>query len=77
MRPYFPHYNAHNSRIFTRVMFTLNESTITHMVRDNKTKKIMEKVVKYDDDMKESLDCFLNAVNEFSISSLQVNELIE
>jgi hypothetical protein len=47
------------------------------MVRDNKTKKIMEKIVKYDDDMKESVSCFLDAVDENKISPLQLNELVE
>ena len=58
-------------------MFTLNESTITHRVRDNKTKKIMEKIVKYDDNMKESVNFFLDAVDEFKFSPIQLKKFVE
>lgn len=56
MKEYFPSYFTLNYKIFTKVMFTLNESTITHVFKDKKTKKIMEKIVKLDEPMKDTFD---------------------
>lgn len=63
MLKYFPHYHSNHTKIFTKVMYTLHESTITNVVKDKKTTKIMEKIVKLDDSMRDSLDSLLEAVN--------------
>ena len=72
MKKYFPHYHHNNSKIFTRVMFTLNETTITTMVKDKKTKNMMEKIVKLDDSMKDVVNMILDTVNEFKPTPLQL-----
>ena len=72
MKKYFPHYYNINSKIFTRVMFTLNETTITTMVKDKKTKNMMEKIVKLDDSMKDVVNMILDTVNEFKPTPLQL-----
>jgi hypothetical protein len=63
MMKYFPHYYSNHRTIFTSVMFILNETTITNVVKDKKTTKIMEKIVKLDDSMRDSLDSLLEVVN--------------
>lgn len=63
MKNYFPHYYSNHEKIYTKVGYILNETTISHIVKDKKTKKIMEKIVKLDDSMRDSLDSLLEAVN--------------
>jgi hypothetical protein len=58
-------------------MFTLNESTITNVFKDKKTKRIMEKIVKLDEHMKDTLDLILDTVDEIKITPIQLKELVE
>jgi hypothetical protein len=58
-------------------MYTLNESTITNVFKDKKTRKIMEKIVKLDDHMRDTFDFILDAVNEFQITPSHLKEMVE
>jgi hypothetical protein len=69
---YFPHYFKMHYKIFTKVMFTLNESTITNVFKDKKTKKIMEKIVKLDDQMRDTFDLILDTVNDFQFTPMHL-----
>jgi hypothetical protein len=58
-------------------MYTLNESTITNVFKDKKTRKIMEKIVKLDDHMRDTFDLILDTVNEFQITPSHLKEMVE
>jgi Asp-tRNA(Asn)/Glu-tRNA(Gln) amidotransferase B subunit len=72
MKKYFPHYHHNKNDIFTSVMFTLNKTTITTIVKDKKTKNMMEKIVKLDDSMKDVVNMILDTVDEFKPTPLQL-----